>query len=63
MPIILYIYIILYRYNINACFNYILVRLVSSFLFSSLEGQVHERLLTSINLSEFLYNSLNRYTI
>lgn len=47
----------------NACFNYILVRLVSSFLFSPLEGQLHERVLPSINLSEFLYNSLNRYTI
>lgn len=47
----------------NACFNYILVRLVSSFLFSPLEGQLHERVPPSINLSEFLYNSLNRYTI
>lgn len=57
MSIILYIYIILYRYNMNERFNYIIIRL--AFLSSPLEGQMHECLLTSINLSEFLYNSLN----
>lgn len=45
----------------NERFNYIIIRLafLSSFLSSPLEGQMHECLLTSINLSEFLYNSLN----
>lgn len=43
----------------NERFKYKLVHLVSSFLFSPLEGQMHERLLTNINLSEFLYNSLS----
>lgn len=61
MSIILYIYIILYRYNMNERFNYIIIRLafLSLFLSLPLEGQMHECLLTSINLSEFLYNSLN----
>lgn len=44
MSIILYIYIILYRYNMNERFNYIIIRLafLSSFLSSPLEGQMHE---------------------
>lgn len=42
----------------NECFNYIIVRLVSSFLSSPLEGQIHESLLATITFPEFLCNNL-----
>ena len=42
----------------NERFNYVIVRLVSSFLSSPLKEQIHKNLLASITFPEFLYNNL-----